>query len=82
MSRSLYWAQRKRPQVQLGTWAVMRHLVGRHESLHGLNKSLVRAGEEAGSCVVVRAAEDLLDELGDPESTAAGEGYEQPVLEF
>jgi hypothetical protein len=52
------------------------------ESLHGLNKSLIRAVEEAGSSLVIRAAEDVLDELGDPESTAAGEGYEQPVLEF
>jgi hypothetical protein len=60
----------------------MRHLVGRHESLHGLNKSLVRAVEEAGSSLVVRAAEDVLDELGDPESTAAGEGHEEPILEF
>jgi len=24
----------------------------------------------------------VLDKLGDPESTAAGEGYEEPVLEF
>jgi len=60
----------------------VRHLVGRHESLHGLNKSVIRAVEEAGSSVVVRAAEDVLDELGDPESTAAGDGDEEPVLEF
>ncbi len=56
--------------------------MGRHEALHGLNKSLIRAVEEAGSSVVVRAAEDVLDELGGPESTAAGEGYEELVLEF
>lgn len=55
--------------------------MGRHESLHGLNKSPIRA-VEAGSSLVVRAAEDVLDKLGDPESTAAGEGYEEPVLEF
>ncbi len=60
----------------------MRHLVGRDESLQRLNESLIRAVEEAGSSVVVRAAEDVLDELGDPESTAAGEGNEESVLEF
>ncbi len=60
----------------------MRHPVGRHESLHGLNKSLIRAVEEARGSLVVRAAEDVLDELGDPESTAAGEGNEEPVLEL
>ena len=59
-----------------------RHLVRRHKSLHRFNKLLIRAVEEAGGSAVVRAAEDVLDELGDPESTAAGEGYEQPVLEF